>query len=67
MFGPSAQPKGSVTTSHGPVSADDEVSFIPLAMPIMFGPGAIATIIGMVSTVKESTNELAAAARAHAE
>ena len=27
-------------------------------MPIMFGPGAIATIIGMVSTVKQSGEEL---------
>ena len=27
-------------------------------MPIMFGPGAIATIIGMASTVKQSSTEL---------
>jgi len=37
------------------VSGDDEdVAFVPLAMPIMFGPGAIATILGMVSVVKQS-------------
>ena len=29
-------------------------SFVPLAMPIMFGPGAIATILGMTSLVKHS-------------
>jgi MarC family membrane protein len=28
-------------------------AFVPLAMPIMFGPGAIATIIGMSTTVKK--------------
>jgi multiple antibiotic resistance protein len=27
-------------------------------MPIMFGPGAVATIIGMASTVKQSAAEL---------
>ena len=27
-------------------------------MPIMFGPGAIATILGMASTVKQSSEEL---------
>jgi multiple antibiotic resistance protein len=28
-------------------------------MPLMFGPGAIATILGMTSTIKKSSNELA--------
>ena len=37
---------------------DQDVAFIPLAMPIMFGPGAIATILGMASTVKRSSEEL---------
>lgn len=31
---------------------DKNVAFVPLAMPIMFGPGAIATIIGMSSLVR---------------
>ena len=31
---------------------DRNVAFVPLAMPIMFGPGAIATIIGMSSLVR---------------
>ena len=43
----------------GADAKDEDVSFIPLAMPIMFGPGAIATIIGMASTVKQSGEELA--------
>jgi multiple antibiotic resistance protein len=28
------------------------VAFVPLAMPLMFGPGAIATVLGMVSFVR---------------
>ena len=28
-------------------------------MPLMFGPGAIATILGMTSTIKQSSTELA--------
>jgi len=37
-------------------------AFVPLAMPIMFGPGAIATIIGMTSLVKQSEIKLLALA-----
>jgi multiple antibiotic resistance protein len=40
---------------------DDDVAFVPLAMPIMFGPGAIATILGMASLVKRSEFELLSA------
>ncbi len=36
---------------------DANIAFVPLAMPLMFGPGAIATIIGMASTVKQSGEE----------
>jgi|SRR5271166_238241 len=39
---------------------NDDVAFVPLAMPIMFGPGAIATILGMTSLVKQSEFEIAA-------
>jgi multiple antibiotic resistance protein len=34
-------------------------TIVPLAMPLMFGPGAIATILGMTSTIKHSSTELA--------
>ena len=44
----------------GQVEKDDDVAFVPLAMPIMFGPGAIATILGMTSLVKQSEFEAAA-------
>ena len=37
----------------------EDAAFVPLAMPIMFGPGAIATILGMTSTIKESAQEVA--------
>jgi multiple antibiotic resistance protein len=40
-------PAGSGSPQQG-----RDVAFVPLAMPIMFGPGAIATIIGMSSLVK---------------
>lgn len=41
-------PVGSSGTSSG------DGAFVPLAMPIMFGPGAIATVIGMSTTVKHT-------------
>ena len=37
---------------------DANIAFVPLAMPLMVGPGAIATIIGMASTIKESSREI---------
>jgi multiple antibiotic resistance protein len=57
---------------EGPASADapsmskserahSNIAFMPLAMPLMFGPGAIATIIGMTSTIKRSPTELLSA------
>lgn len=58
MFAPPPQGKVSPGSGSGPGTTDEDVSFIPLAMPIMFGPGAIATIIGMASTVKQSSAEL---------
>ncbi|MGH6911732.1 MAG: MarC family protein, partial [Phenylobacterium sp.] len=45
----------------GPKGASDQpedIAFVPFAMPIMFGPGGIATIIGMTSLVKHSKAEL---------
>jgi multiple antibiotic resistance protein len=37
---------------------DADIAFVPLAMPLMFGPGAIATIIGMASTIGGSSREV---------
>lgn len=39
-------------------AADSNVAFVPLAMPLMVGPGAIATIIGMTATIKDSSTEI---------
>ncbi len=39
-------------------ASDDDVALVPMAMPIMFGPGAIATIIGMSRTVKKWAEEV---------
>ena len=49
LFSPSS-PKSEKTTSSAEPNAN--IAFAPLAMPIMFGPGVIATVIGMASTVK---------------
>ena len=38
---------------------DENFAFVPLAMPLMCGPGAIATILGMTSTIRPSPTELA--------
>ena len=42
------------------LAAEADVAFVPLAMPIMFGPGAIATILGMTSLVRHAEFEVAA-------
>jgi multiple antibiotic resistance protein len=38
--------------------ADANIAFVPLAMPLMFGPGAVATIIGMAATIKDTSREI---------
>ena len=50
LFAPSAN---SSLIPHG-TQASQDIAFIPLAMPIMFGPGAIATVISLTSTIKDS-------------
>jgi multiple antibiotic resistance protein len=49
------KPGESGLTAAGP---DANIAFVPLAMPLMFGPGAIATIIGMASTVRRLWEEI---------
>jgi multiple antibiotic resistance protein len=55
LFSPS--PSKGVVASGG-VGLDESIAFTPLAMPLMFGPGAIATILGMTSTIQHSSTEL---------
>ena len=47
MFNPPPQAKSGLGSRDGLDSTDQDAAFIPLSMPIMFGPGAIATILGM--------------------
>lgn len=58
MFNPSPQGIAGAGSGGDQGSSADHVAFVPMAMPIMFGPGAIATIIGMSSTVKKSHEEV---------
>jgi len=61
LFAPS--PSGGMIPSSGKESTDKpvDVAFVPLAMPIMVGPGAIATILGMSSLVEHPGNAVIAA------
>jgi multiple antibiotic resistance protein len=59
LFSPSSSGSSMVGGAHGSDQKDEDVAFVPLAMPIMFGPGAIATILGMTATVKHSEFEIA--------
>jgi multiple antibiotic resistance protein len=56
LFSPSAS-KNSLIPAEG-APADSNIAFVPLAMPLMFGPGAIATILGMTASVKNSKAEI---------
>ena len=56
LFEPAEAESPTQAKAHG------DVAFTPLAMPLMFGPGALATIIGMSATVEESRNVAAFAA-----
>lgn len=52
-------PQKTEPSAHsGTASEDANIAFVPLAMPLMFGPGAIATIIGMTSTIQQSPTEM---------
>jgi multiple antibiotic resistance protein len=59
LFSPSSSGASTASVGSGSVQRGEDIAFVPLAMPIMFGPGAIATILGMTSTVKHSTFEVA--------
>jgi multiple antibiotic resistance protein len=50
LFNPS--PGNTLIPSQAQPGQDG--AFVPLAMPVMFGPGAIATVIGLTSTIRAS-------------
>ncbi len=55
LFSPPAQGGGMV---GGSADRDkDNIAFVPLAMPLMFGPGAIATVLGITSTIRQQSSE----------
>jgi multiple antibiotic resistance protein len=61
LFSPSSTNASIASAGGGSTQEEGDVSFVPLAMPIMFGPGAIATVLGMVSLVKQSQFEIVSA------
>ncbi len=50
LFAPSPA-GGSLIPAHG-AGKDANIAFVPLALPIMCGPGAIATILGMQAQIR---------------
>ncbi|WP_051310478.1 MarC family protein [Bradyrhizobium sp. Cp5.3] len=54
LFSPSSS--GGIAGPAADANGTDG-AFVPLAMPLMFGPGAIATILGMTATTRKSSNE----------
>jgi multiple antibiotic resistance protein len=55
LFSPSPSGENPMLGANG---ASGDIAFVPLAMPLMFGPGAIATVMGMTSKIRQSSAEL---------
>ncbi len=53
-------PQRSQGSSLAGAGEGGNIAFVPLAMPLMCGPGAIATILGMTSTIKQSPEAVSA-------
>ncbi|MBM3577999.1 MAG: MarC family protein [Alphaproteobacteria bacterium] len=53
LFLPSSNGDGSL----GCAGSNGNIAFMPLAMPLMIGPGAIATVLGMMAVVERSSHE----------
>ena len=56
LFSGSSSSGSLIPTSKAAQQGD--IAFVPLAMPLMVGPGAIATTLGMTSLVKHTEFEL---------
>ena len=54
LFMPSSSSNLIPSAGSGSNQQSGDIAFVPLAIPIMFGPGGIATVLGMSSTVKQS-------------
>jgi multiple antibiotic resistance protein len=60
LFSGSDVRKGGPAEGAGAGGNDGgNIAFVPLAMPLMFGPGAIATLLGMTATIRQSSTEIA--------
>jgi multiple antibiotic resistance protein len=57
LFLPS--PAGLAAEDNSPSKQGGNIAFVPLAIPLMFGPGVLATVIGMSTMVKLSEFGLA--------
>jgi multiple antibiotic resistance protein len=53
LFLPPSNGEGSL----GCAGSNGNIAFMPLAMPLMIGPGAIATVLGMMAVVERSSHE----------
>jgi multiple antibiotic resistance protein len=51
-------PGGSGPDLIHPSGPNANIAFMPLAVPLMFGPGAIATLIGMASTIHDWPHDI---------
>ncbi len=55
LFSPSRDTGAGAAAGADP---DANIAFVPLAMPLMFGPGAIATVLGFTSSLRTSGDEI---------
>ena len=55
LFSPPPQTTKATAAGADP---DANIAFVPLAMPLMFGPGAIATVLGFTSSIRMSGEEI---------
>ena len=55
LFSP---PPGGSKAVAGGAGPDADIAFVPLAMPLMLGPGAIATVLGFTSAIRQSSEQL---------
>jgi len=58
LFSPPSSDTSMIRGTGHSADVGDDVAFLPVAMPIMFGPGAIATVLGMTSLVKHAESEV---------